>query len=299
MNELLVGVAALVPLAILAWVSWRISTPQDESPLVIAALVGGAVIGPIVALASYGVAAVIAGSLVQGMVEPGQALLEELHVDPVLGDLLRSPWVLVMLVGTVIVAPFTEEAGKALGALFGRPMTRRAALLAGVAAGAGFAVVEDILYGWGASQFGGSWEPILAMRALGAAVHPLATGLVMLGWWEFRSQRDGAALARGYLSGVGVHALWNGAQVAMVVVAASSAVSGSVLVPASLAFTGTLGVIAAGALWRLTDAVAAGRPNTLPSLADPRAMAGWMMLSASMLVPIAFVAIAYPEFLGV
>ena len=299
----LIVAAAAAPLTVFAWVKYRLRSVGDDptfgaAPGFVAALAGGAVIGPIVAIASYGIAALVAGFLVQGLVEPGRALLRQLGADPSLTGVMRSTWVLVLLIELVVIAPLTEEAGKALGGRLGKPMDRRAAFLCGVAAGTGFAIVENMVYGWGAVSFGAAWEPVIATRVFCAAMHPLATGLVMLGWWDWRENRDPAALARGYLAGVGVHALWNGAQVAMIVVVASSSASRGVITFAALAFTGALGVVMMGALWRLTDVVAAGGEVRAGALSEPKAMAGWILLSSTMLVPVAFVAFLFPEFLG-
>ncbi|NIS37015.1 MAG: PrsW family intramembrane metalloprotease, partial [Actinobacteria bacterium] len=56
------------------------------------------------------------------------------------------------------------------------------------AAGAGFAVVENVLYALGGAWASGPWTAILLARLPGAAVHPLASGLVVLGWWELRRE---------------------------------------------------------------------------------------------------------------
>lgn len=296
----LILVAAAAPLAVLLAVTFRLRAVGTSTTGLGRALVAGGIIGPAVAILTHGIVAALAGSMVVGLADSGAHLLDQFRADPTLSDVLRSPWVLVLLIDVVVVAPLTEEVAKALGALTGRPGDRRAALLAGVAAGTGFAIVEDIVYGAGAASFGGSWVPLVVARAMGAAVHPLATGLVMLGWWDWRHNRDAAALARGYFGGVGVHALWNGAQVAMLVamVATENTNAGRTLLAASLAFTGAFGLMAMGGLWSLTRRVAAGGHGLLPSLEEPRAMAAWMILAAAMLAPVAFIAIAYPEFIA-
>jgi len=132
---------------------------------------------------------------------------------------LTSPGFLFALVELAVVAPLVEETVKPLVTL---PLLRhlerpRDALLLGAAAGAGFAVLENVLYATAGLRI---WAGILAVRALGAAVHPLGTGLVTLSWHGLLRSRpdtrseDGRKIGRRWLSAyglaVGIHALWNG-----------------------------------------------------------------------------------------
>ena len=144
-------------------------------------------------------------------------MLDSLRIDPRLTDILSSPWVLLLLVDLAVVAPLTEETGKALGAGLARPAARRDAFVSGVAAGAGFAIVENILYASVAATVGGPWPAVVVARAMGAAVHPLASGLVVMGWWDARHGGGGPAMAKGFFAGAGVHAAWNASMVALVV----------------------------------------------------------------------------------
>jgi RsiW-degrading membrane proteinase PrsW (M82 family) len=124
---------------------------------------------------------------------------------------LTSSGFLLALFQLALVAPLVEEFVKPLVVL---PLlrgleSRREAFLLGAAAGAGFAALENVLY----ALFGGEyWGGILAVRALGAAVHPLGAGLTALAWHAVLSRKPGAG--RGWLGGfglaVGQHALWNG-----------------------------------------------------------------------------------------
>jgi hypothetical protein len=124
---------------------------------------------------------------------------------------LTTPGFLVALVELTVVAPLVEETVKPLVTL---PLVRhlerpRDALLLGAAAGAGFAALENVLYATAGLPI---WMGILAVRALGAAVHPLGTGLVTLGWHGLlRRQPDaGRRWLGGYGLAIGMHALWNG-----------------------------------------------------------------------------------------
>jgi len=255
---------------------------------------GGATVGPVLAIASHALVAAFVAAFVVGFADSGRALLESLRADPRLVHALGSPWIIVLLVEVVAVAPLTEEVAKALGARLAGPGSAREAFLAGAAAGAGFAAVENVLYAAGAAAFGGPWPAVVAMRALGAAVHPLATGLVVLGWWEWRQHRDERRLAARFLAGAGVHALWNGSFVAAAVVEEAFGVPAA-LGPVALAFAGALGVVLAGTLWSVAGSVEAGRDPFARTTAA-RGLAGWIVLSSSLLVPIVVLAVGFPGF---
>jgi RsiW-degrading membrane proteinase PrsW (M82 family) len=283
--------AGAAPAAVLLAVGARLRRPPPAG-----SIVGGAVVGPLVALLGHGVVAAFAAAFFLGFAASGRALLEELRVDPSVADVLASPWVLLLLVEYSVATPLVEELGKALGAWPAKATDRRGALLAGVAAGAGFAAIENVLYAVAAALFGGPWPAIVAARSLGAAVHPLASGLVVLGWWDARRGGGGArVLARGFLSGAAVHAIWNGAVVALFVVREAG------IVPASaggtLAFAALLGVAALLWLWSAVRAVAgAADPLSAVRPADARVLAAWIVLTAATLVPVAFVILAFPSF---
>ena len=286
--------AAAAPVAVLLAVLGR--TGGRPLPR---ALAGGAIAGPLVAVAGHAIVFAFAAAFLLGFLDSGRELLDSLRVDPRITDVLSSPWVLLLLVDVSVVAPLTEETGKALGARFARPATRGEAFVAGVTAGTGFAIVENVLYATMGALFGGPWAAIVVARAMGAAVHPLATGLVMTGWWDARHGRGGAALARGFFAGAGVHAVWNGAMVALVVAGTAIRVNGApgMTGAASLAFTGALGAVAAAVLWVVTEAVADGRdPATAVRPSEARTVAAWVLLAASLLVPVAVIIVAFPSF---
>jgi RsiW-degrading membrane proteinase PrsW (M82 family) len=259
------------------------------------ALVGGAIIGPLVALASHAAVATFADAFLLGFAESGRELLDSLRADPKVIEVLGSPWVLVLLIELSVVAPLTEEVGKALGAALGRPSSREQAFLAGVAAGSGFAIVENVLYASLGSVFGGPWPAILLGRSLGAAVHPLASGFVVLGWWEWRHGGTLTGLAKRFLAGAGVHALWNGSLVALAVV--ETAYAKGPLGPAGLAYSAAIGLALAGALWLMTARVVADRDPLGGFRADDaRTLAAWIVVAASFLVPVVLLVLAFPDF---
>ncbi len=283
------------PVAVALAVHARVGEPVRA-----AAMAGGALIGPAVTLATHALVGAFVYLFVLGFADAAGRLADTLQLDPRLVEVLASPWVLVLLVSAVAAAPLTEEAAKGLGARLARPAGRTEAFAAGVAAGAGFAVVENLLYAGLGTWFGGAWPEIALERSLGAAVHPLASGLVMLGWWDGRAGRR-LGLARGYLAGVGVHALWNGALVALAVVETAFELGavGDPLTTAGLGYVMVMAMAAGALLWKVTRAVAAdGDPLADPALAGGRAVAAWTLVTASVLVPVAALLLAFPGFYG-
>ena len=292
---LIVGSAA-IPVAALLMVSGRLETP----PPVVAAL-GGGTVGVGIALLSHGIVLAFAYAFFFGFAEEASGLLDLLRADPQWTSVLGSPWTILLLIEVVIVAPFTEEIGKAIGSRFFQPTSRQTAFLAGVAAGTGFAIVENVAYAFSGGFFGGSWEAIVIGRMMGVAIHPLASGLVVLGWWEFRQNRDYGQLAQRFFAGAGVHALWNGSVVVLGISATAfdSGTSFGDYTIILLTYMAALGAVAAAALWRATSSVAnqEARLLTLNS-GDGRVIGGWTVLAASFLVPSAMLILALPDFLG-
>jgi hypothetical protein len=89
------------------------------------ALVGGAMVGPFVAVAGHAAVAAFAVAFFLGFADAGRSLLETVRVDPTLARLVTSPWVVLAMAEYVVAAPITEEAGKYLGSRAeGRGRTR-------------------------------------------------------------------------------------------------------------------------------------------------------------------------------
>ena len=295
LSGLLVLAAIGGPVAVAAAVGGRF--PEEAFPT--PAVVGGATVGPLVSIFTTGIVFGFVYLFVQGFAGLASDLVDLLQVDSRLATTLSSPWSLVMLVQMAAVAPLVEEIGKGLGARFASPQTRRGALLAGVAAGAGFAVVENILYVGVGAIFGGAWPEIAISRMLGAAVHPLASGLVLVGWWDWRSGRRPLGWLKGFLAGAGVHALWNGSIVAITVVETAFDLGGATnpLTTAGLGYMIGLGAILGGVLWGVTSAIDEDRsPLGLVDFAGSRAVAAWTLLTASILVPATVLIVAFPDF---
>lgn len=291
---LLLVAATATPVAVALAVSARIAEPFP-----LKSFLGGALIGPVFAVATHGLVAAFAAAFLLGFADSGRRLLDALLIDPRLTTVLGSPWVLLALIELTAVAPLTEEIGKTIGSRLFRPRTAREAFLAGVAAGAGFAAVENVLYAVAGAVLRGPWPAVVLGRAMGAAVHPLATGLVALGWWEWKETRSPRRLAGRFLAGAGVHALWNGSLAALWVVGTAFAFGGGSgdLGPVALTYMAALGMIAGAALWMATGAVCSARsPFAALDFTDARTVAAWSVLAASFLVPVGMLVLAFPRF---
>lgn len=128
-------------------------------------------------------------------------------------DLLLSPVIVISLFSMLcIVVPLIEETFKTLaGGIAGywiRPHPARA-FLWGVAAGAGFALAENLLNG--AAGGAESWAAIAVARVGATAMHCLASGLLSWGWGQFWAKRRPAHLLGAFAFAVIIHGLWNGA----------------------------------------------------------------------------------------
>jgi RsiW-degrading membrane proteinase PrsW (M82 family) len=292
----LVIASAGAPGAALLFASGRLERPPP-----IGAMIGGGTIGVAIALASHAIVFGFAYAFFFGFADEATSLLDRLRVDPKLTSALGSPWTVLLLIELAIVAPLTEELGKAVGSRLFHVTDRRSAFLAGVAAGTGFAIVENVFYGLSGGFLGDSWEAIVIGRMAGAAVHPLATGLVVMGWWEWRRDRNVSLLVSRFFSGVGVHAAWNGSIVVLSVAATAfdTATNFSTHTLILLAYTAALGLVTAGFLWQVTVAVAEDQEKLMTlDASDGRVVAAWTVLAASFIVPMAVLILAYPDFVG-
>jgi RsiW-degrading membrane proteinase PrsW (M82 family) len=243
--------------------------------------------------------------LVLGLADPVLQAVEELFqalAGREVAGVLTSPGFLVALVEVAVVAPLVEEAVKPLVTL---PLVRlferrRDALLLGAVAGAGFAALENTLYATAGLPI---WVGILAVRALGGAVHPLGTGLVTLGWHGVLRRQPGAGLRwlSGYGLAVGIHALWNGALVLLLALLGAQffgeappevdvlgvTVAGSLL--ALLALVGAAAFVGARALARRLAVPEEGEVEEAPvlgGLSPDQVMAVWALVCLLALLPV-------------
>ena len=213
--------------------------------------------------------------------------------------LFSSPLILVFLAVTAVDAPIPEEFAKALGIpLFGRNriQNERQAFAIGLASGAGFAILENMLYeGLYASHHGWGWGGITLLRSIGSVLHPIGTAIIALGW--FRMKDGGASkLFKAYLLSVGLHTLWNGGFEPLVYLTGldyfagegpSLSLYGETL---SALLVGYLVLLSIGLWWLLRKIVvelAAGITIDLtPASISKRAVAVWALACSVIIIPI-------------
>lgn len=280
--------AALPPLGVVAWAAHRLGRPLTVRQAVLALVCGGT-LSVVVAVALEGLVPAlgwIAFYFLPALGDPSRPLTGLVPID-----------LIVFLVATALVAPLPEEFAKVLGLpLFGRRRLHTAAqaLAVGVALGAGFAIVENMLYeGTYASYFGWSWAGVTVVRGFGGILHPVCTGLVALGVFQARTHGAGRALAA-YAAAVGLHTLWNGGFTALLYVAGIDARSLAEVNLFGTAIEWLLAVylvLLALALWwllaRLTRALALQETIELqPAVISTRALAAWAAVCALVIIPL-------------
>jgi RsiW-degrading membrane proteinase PrsW (M82 family) len=290
--------AALPTLGVLAWITrrlgWPISTRQGAL-----ALVAGSTLSILVAI----VAESILPYLAYVFIGPLQFLAASF------GDLLSgggtgfierlfySPLAIVILITTAVAAPIPEEIAKSLPLLiFGRRriQSERQAFAIGVASGAGFAILENMLYqGLYAQANGWTWGGITLLRGIGAVMHPLCSGLVALGWYRMRERGVGAWVKALGLA-IGIHTLWNGGFDVFVFFSGLSYYNAGTVSLYGLAtevlLVAFLAALALG-LWWLLRRQAANLAQDVtadlaPEIVSTRALAGWAFACALVVVPI-------------
>ncbi len=135
--------------------------------------------------------------------------------DPAeLTRLATSPIVVVAALTLIgVLAPILEEALKSLAVPFvaatGCRLTRLDGFLFGVAAGAGFAIIEGIANGSLALRAPESWAGLMVLRGAASAMHCLASGLAGLGWQAILAERHWLRGIGAALLAVLLHGAWN------------------------------------------------------------------------------------------
>jgi RsiW-degrading membrane proteinase PrsW (M82 family) len=239
---LLLAAAAIPPLLAMAWFAGR-----DSEGLTwrrgLTALAAGATLGAALAVALEVLIAAAALALVAGLADvalPGVDTLFDAMAGKDVAWALADPGLVFVFIQLALIAPLVEEAVKPLVVLpvIGR-LERRDAFLVAAMAGAGFAVLENVVYVAAGLPL---WAGILLVRATGGAIQPLGAGLVGLGWRDVLhgEPRAGRKWAARYGAAVGLHALWNGG--ALLVIALGGAHFFGGLPPR----IGSLGLAAAG-----------------------------------------------------
>jgi PrsW family intramembrane metalloprotease len=138
-----------------------------------------------------------------------RGLLQALSSKEV-AEALTSPTFIFIFLHIAIIAPLVEEFVKPLVTLpMLRHVNRQEAFWIGAMAGAGFAALENVIYGTTGLSI---WAGILVVRALGGALHPLGSGWVAQGWRDVvQGEKDSTKnWFRRFGIAVAVHAAWNG-----------------------------------------------------------------------------------------
>ncbi len=213
--------------------------------------------------------------------------------------LFATPLILVFLLFTAMQAPIPEEFAKALSLpFFGRRriVEERQAFMIGLASGAGFAILENMLYeGLYAQWTGWSWGGVTLLRGIGSVLHPLGTGIVAIGW--FRAREKGfMELFKAYLLAVALHTLWNGGFMPFVYLTGLDYFAGgdqaiSVYGLAVEVLLVVFLVLLSAGLWWFLRRLVVGMaqevaPEITPVVVSPRVLAAWGIACLLVIVPI-------------
>ena len=221
--------SALAETAVLAFLIQQTGAASTWRRVTLCAA-AGATLSVAAVLTIGGVVPLTVVALAAALRDLGAQLLRDLAFTEGTQDIARlffSDRGLFAVATVAIAAPIVEEALKPLGVvILGRRVgSPREAFLLGAACGAGFAVLENIMY---ESVVHPVWGGIVVIRSIGAALHPLGAGLVALGWYGvFHGHpRAWARLGGLYLVAVTQHWLWNMASVATYLATGSQVLSG-------------------------------------------------------------------------
>ncbi len=213
--------AAVPPLALLAYAAHRLGATSGLRALVVAFGWGAlgataiAVVVEVLIAVVFIVAAAVALSLAPG----SQALIDQLrrqlalaqatHDYSAFSGWANDPKVLAgILLYAAVLVPFVEEGLKTLVVAFIDPRRTQLAdaLLWGMAAGAGFALFENLFNSNAALSV---WAVVAFLR-IGATIMHVANGATMgRGWYAARVERRWSQLFIAYLVSVFFHAAWN------------------------------------------------------------------------------------------
>lgn len=223
----------MLPLAALAYGARRLPPASSQGVLgqfawggavtVLVALVLELIVGALIIVALALVLAVVLGPDRLAQLIAQFRSIPNGAADPqrLFGLVMQEPAVLILAVVAALafftfVGPLIEETFKGLGPGIWiartRPTASRA-LLWGLAAGAGFAFSENLLYGANlVTAEGGEgilWAPLIVARAGTSLVHVAATATVSLGWYSafVRGRRSGFFWF--FIAGFAAHGSWN------------------------------------------------------------------------------------------
>ncbi len=226
-------------------------------------------------------------------------------LDPgVPGSLERiffSPLLIFPLLYIAFQAPFPEEFAKALGPnlMKKRIQNERQAFALGLASGAGFAILENMLYQGVYAQWSGwTWGGITALRGIGSVGHSLWTGIIALALFRERKRESGwfGRLMRAYLASVGLHTLWNGGYMTLFYILGleyyANAGSDLIIYGENIQISLIFILIAMTAfnwwlLGRITASLATeDKPEIVPALISRRALAFWAVACTLIIIPV-------------
>lgn len=210
---ILLLLAALPPLWAVSWF-----TPRDKASAGrltwrrgLVAFCGGATLSVLLALVLEILIPIVILLLTYNVTHSVLDHLGDLFNDgSSIGRVLSDPAFVYLFIQLAVIAPVVEELVKPLVTLpLLRNLNRQETFWVGALAGAGFAAVENVIYAGSGLSI---WAGILVVRALGAALHPLGSGWVALGWRDVLRGEPNALEKwfKHYGLAVLTHAIWNG-----------------------------------------------------------------------------------------
>ncbi len=124
--------------------------------------------------------------------------------------LVRPVVIFILLATMSAIVPLIEELLKplAIWSLAGKNLTDREGFVAGLLCGAGFALMENLLYFTGVS-FAQDWIFMVIARAGTGVLHMLGSGLIGLGLARAWRRGKWAFMALMVVCAVGFHGVWN------------------------------------------------------------------------------------------
>jgi hypothetical protein len=183
-----------------------------------------------------------------------------------LREVVSSP--LVALAGIAFASgfvPLVEELAKSLAtpivALTGRRLSRLDGFLIGVAAGAGFALVEGVFNGSLGLAAQDTWATAMLARGGAAAMHCIASGFLGLAWQAVLTERRWLRALGFALLGMLLHGAWNMAALGMSFSSVRPAVGAGAAFWRNMRVIGVVGFL--GSLWLLAVALLAWLPRQL------------------------------------
>lgn len=294
--------ASLPTLAVLAWAFRRLGWPLTRRQGAMM-LVAGSTLSIAIAIILEGFLPILYYLLIEPFETMAAGLLDIFYSGgPELFErLFYSPLLIFFFIFIALQAPLPEEFAKALGpALMGkRIQNERQAFAVGLAAGAGFAILENMLYqGMYAQSIGWGWGGITLLRGIGGVNHSLWTAIISLALFRARKREKGwfGKLAGACLLSIGLHTLWNGGFDTLVYLTGLDFYTG---VGPTISLYGEyievllviyLLVLSAGLWWLLYRYVTLlgkeAQPDLSPALVSRRALATWALACVFTIIPI-------------